>query len=59
MSHQHRREEFKNVSLLVGCRKAGRTDIGIIVPKAFRTGLLPIIERELNERALRVHSFEN
>jgi len=59
MSHVHRKEEFRNVSLLVGCRKSGRTDIGIIVPKAFRTGLLPIIEKELNERALRMHSFES
>jgi hypothetical protein len=29
------------------------------VPPAFRVGLLPIIEREMNERALRVHSFES
>jgi|LauGreDrversion4_2_1035121.scaffolds.fasta_scaffold434089_1 hypothetical protein len=59
MSHFHRREEFRNVSLLIGCRKAGRTDIGIIMPKAFLTGLLPIIEREMNERGLRVHAFDN
>ena len=59
MDWPHRHDVYTNSSLMMACRKLGRTDVGFILPKHFKAGLLPIIEREMNERALRVHSFDS